>query len=40
MQTETEFEVEIPDFELTEEICDLLASLFAPIVLGRERNPT
>lgn len=45
MQSNTEYEVEIPDFELTEKGCELLASLFAPLILENEErrnlcNPT
>ncbi len=38
MQSNTEYEVEIPDFNLTEADYELLASLFAPIVLGKEER--
>ena len=36
MKNDVDYEVEIPDFELTEEGCELLASLFAPLVLGKD----
>ena len=38
MERGMEFEAEIPDFELTDEGCKLLASLFAPIALDKEQN--